>query len=107
MDRRGTKIRHIGHVTIVPEGGPRELPVLVLGVCLFRAGPCSCSVRQGLRSPLSKGSASCNVAVATPPRPWRRRLHHLLLLNLGGPWPSTRTTESSSPSCNPSNRTSP
>ena len=41
----------------------------------------------------------CNLAITTPPRPWRRRRYHLPLSNLGGPWPSIRTTESSSPSC--------
>jgi hypothetical protein len=42
------------------------------------------------------GVPHVNLAVATPPRPWRRRPHHLLLPTLGGPCPSIRTTESSS-----------
>ena len=40
-----------------------------------------------------------NLAITHAPRHWRRRRYHLLLWNLGGPWPSIRTTESSSPSC--------
>jgi hypothetical protein len=34
------------------------------------------------------GVPHVNLAVATPPRPWRRRLHHLLLPTLGGPCPN-------------------
>ena len=71
----------------LPEAQPMRIPAQDPG------GPAEVTAKLAAQ----RVSLRCSLEVAASPRPWLRRRYHLLLPTPGGPCPSIKDNESSSP----------